>query len=117
MQKISAFEKADRTKGFKEQGLNGNIYWAYQYSQEAGSELLNFGENIEKGDIEEIVKFCREQGLKEFTISSGFSGLIKTLEAFEKLGCKMNGLTRIPIRFVNYETGEHYTAAAIKMSL
>ena len=39
MKKINAFEKADRTKSFKEQGLNGNIYWAYQYSQEAGSEL------------------------------------------------------------------------------
>ena len=118
MKKINAFEKADRTKSFKEQGLNGNIDWAYQYSQEAGSELLNCNEVIWDEDVEEIVKFCREQGLKEFTISSNFSGLINTLDAFDKLGCKMSGLTQVPLRFTEgYGTDKHKVVPAIKMSL
>jgi len=118
MIKINAFEKADRTKGFKEQGLSGNIYWAYRYSQEAGSDLLDFNEAIFDEDVEEIVKFCREQGIKEFTISSNFSGLVSTLDAFDKLGCKMNGLTQVPLRFTEgYGSEKHKVVPAIKMSL
>jgi len=68
-------------------------------------------------DVEEIVKFCRTRP-KRFTISSNFSGLINTLDAFDKLDCKMSGLTQVPLRFTEgYGSDKHKVVPAIKMSL
>ena len=84
MKKIEAFENIDRTKGFEEQNMNSTVYWAYRYAQDAGNELLNFGEVIWDYDIEPILESCKAYGITEFTISSTFSSLIATLAEFEK---------------------------------
>lgn len=69
--------------------------WAYLNSLEAGNDLPNFGDVIWEKDIPEILAGCRKYGIKEFTISSTFSGLINTVAEFEKNGCHLDGLVRI----------------------
>ena len=92
--------------------------WAYKYSMDAGNELPNFAEVIWEKDVEEIVAGMRKYGIKEFTISSPYSGLIGTLAAFEKQGCKMDGLVQIRTPFDEFRTpGEKEIIPAIKMSI
>ena len=119
MMKIEAYEKviAGLVKDLREAGINPTMLWAYRDSQEAGSELLNFNEVIWDTDIAPIVEACREYGIHEFTVSSTFSSLIETLAEFEKLGCKLVGLTTVKTRFTNFITHEKEVKPAVLMRL
>ena len=119
MKKIEAFEKAiaDQVKDIRAIGINSTMFWAYRDSQEAESDLLNFSEVIWNEDIAPIVEACREYGIHEFTISSTFSSLIETLAEFEKLGCKMAGLTTVKTRYTDWQTGEKAIKPAVLMKL
>ena len=88
---IEAFEKLKGQKQFTE-GMNATMYWAYRENQETNNGRLNFYDVIWDNDIEQIVKICRANGIKEFSISSNYSGLIACLALFEKFGCKVCGL-------------------------
>lgn len=115
---IESFEKAMREKqNLVEAGINPTMFWAYMGSKEAGNELIDFHEVIWDREIPEIVKICRENGIKEFTISTTMSSLIGTLAEFEKLGCKIFGLTQVNTRYTDVLTGKNAVVPAIKMSL
>lgn len=116
MLNITALENLNKEKSLKEQNINHTIYWAYDHSKEAGNDLIDFDEVIWEHDIEEMVTFFKENGIKEFTISSTFSSLIETLAEFEKQGCKMQGLTKVKSRHEDWHTGEKRILPAIKMS-
>ena len=119
MKKIKLFEDAIRNKcgNLKEAGINGTMFWAYRNSKEAGNELIDFNEVIWDYDVEEIVKTCRENGVEQFTISSTFSGLIRTLAEFEKHDCKVGGLTQVNARYTDIFTGEREIIPALIMNL
>ena len=117
MKEITAFESIDRSKSFEEQGLNGTLYWAYQNSKEAGNDLIDFNEVIWDYDIDPILKSCKALGITEFTISSTFSSLITTLAEFDKRGCRMAGLTQAKARYTDWQTGEHASIPAIKLTI
>ena len=117
MMKIERFENADRTKGLAEQQINSTLYWAYKSSQEAGNDRIDFKEVIWDYDIDPILEGMRENGIREFTISSTFSSLIETLAEFEKRGCHMNGLTEVNAKYTDWKTGEHARIPAIAMTL
>lgn len=89
---IEAFEKLKGQKQFPE-GMNATMYFAYRESQETNNEILNFYDVIWDNDIEQIVKICKANGIKEFSISSTYSGMVTCLAIFEKFGCKVRGLT------------------------
>ena len=119
MKKIEAFENAiaNQVKDIRAIGINSTMFWAYRESQEAGSDLLNFSEVIWNEDIAPIVEACQEYGIHEFTVSSTFSSLIETLAEFEKLGCKLAGLTTVKTRHTNWQTGEKEIKPAMLMKL
>lgn len=119
MKKIEAFEAviANQVKDIRSIGINPTMFWAYCNSQEAEADLLNFSEVIWNDDIAPIVEACREYGIHEFTISSTFSSLLETLAAFEKLGCKLAGLTTVKTRFTDFLTGEKEVRPAVMMRL
>lgn len=119
MKKIEAFENAiaNEVKDIRAIGINSTMFWAYRDSQEAESDLLNFSDVIWDKDIAPIVESCREYGIHEFTISSTFSSLIETLAEFEKLGCKLAGLTTVKTRYTNWQTGEKAIKPAVLMKL
>ena len=119
MKEIKVFEEAIATKckNLREAGINPTMCWAYHYSKKAGNDLIDFHEVIWEEDIPEIVKICRENGIREFTISSTFSSLIPTLVEFEKLGCKMFCLMQVKAPYKDWRTNENAIIPAIKMVL
>ena len=117
MKEITAFENIDRNRSFEEQGLNSTLYWAYQHSKETENDLINFSEVIWDYDIEPILEACKTYGITEFTISSTFSSLITTLAEFDKHGCHMTGLTQVKARYSDWQTGEHASIPAIKLTI
>lgn len=119
MKEIKAFEKAikDKVEDLREIGINNTMFWAYIRSKEAGNELIDFHEVIWNYDIAEIVKTCRENNIREFTISSSFSSLIETLVEFEKLGCKMFGLMQVYAPYKEFMSDKQAVIPAIKMVL
>ena len=93
---IEKFEIAKSAgKTMKELGINCDTYWAYKHSREDNNELINFSDRINAKDAEDIIKCCREDGIKEFTISSSSTGIIHTIMALEACGCRLNGTTMI----------------------
>jgi len=119
MKKIEAFENAiaNQVKDLRAVGINPTMFWAYRDSLEAESETLNFADVIWEDDIAPIVDACWENGIYEFTISSTSTSLIETLAAFEKLGCKMAGLTTVKTRFIDFCTREKAIKPAVLMKL
>ena len=119
MKTIKLFEDAisNKCENLKEAGINGTMFWAYRESKEAGNELIDFNETIWEREVEEIVKACRDNDVKQFTISSTFSGLIKIIAEFEKYGCKLGGLTHVKARYTDIWTKERAIIPAFIMSL
>lgn len=114
MKEIKVFEDAKSSGAtFKESGINSTMYWAYERSKEAGNDTIDFSEVIWDYDIEPIIESCRVFGITHITISSTFSGLLATLAEFEKLGCKIDGLTKVKSRNTDWETGEKQILPAI----
>lgn len=119
MKEIKSFEEAIKNKveSLEEVGINPTMFWAYRRSKEAGNELIDFNEVVWENDIAEIVKTCRENDIREFTISSHFSSLIDTLAEFEKLGCKMFGLMQVNAPYKDFMSDKQAVIPAIKMVL
>ena len=119
MKVIESFEnaKSNKRKNLREIGINPTMYWAYLNSKETGNELIDFHEVIWENDIPEIVRICRENDIREFTISSTFSSLIETLAEFEKHGVKMCGLTQVNASYTDWQTGKNMVIPALKMIL
>ena len=117
MKTIATFENAiaNEVKDIRDVGINPTAFWAYQNSRRCGNELIDFGEVIWDQDIEAIAATFAENDITEFTISSNFSGLIKTLVAFEKVGFKMAGTTQVNANYTDWATGERAKVDALLM--
>ena len=118
MKRIDAFENAiaNRVKDLNAEGINPTAFWAYRKSCEAGNDLIDFSEVIWDTDIEAIAETLQNNGITEFTISSTFSGLIRTLVAFEKVGFKMAGTTQVNANYTDWATGKLAKVDAIRMT-
>ena len=117
MKKIVAFENAiaNQVKDIRTEGINPTAFWAYRNSCRCGNELIDFNEVIWDEDIEPITATLEANGITEFTISSNFSGLIKTLVAFEKLGYRMVGTTEVKANYTDWQTGDYARVPALRM--
>lgn len=113
MKEIKKFENIETGKNFKDLGISPTMYWAYQNSKEFGHDIIDFKDVIWEKDIKEIVSTCRENEVEKITISSTFSGLIPILAEFEKLGCKINGMTEIKSSSIDFATGKNKVIPAI----
>ncbi len=93
---IEKFDTAASSgKTLKELNINREVYLAYQSSKEAGNELINFYDLIDEEDAEEVIKCCRENCVKEFTISSNSTGMIRSIMALETQGCRLIGTATV----------------------
>lgn len=106
MKRIDILEQAaaNGTK-YSEININPTFGSAYFYSKEAGNRLPNFAEVIWERDIEEIIENCRRFDIKDFTISSTFSGLLTTIAEFEKHGCHMVRLIEVNSNIDDWKAG------------
>ncbi len=119
MKEIKVFEEARATncENLRKAGINSTIYRAYFNSKDAGNELIDFNDVIWDEDVLEIVRTCRENDIREFTISSTMSSIIATIAEFEKHGCKMFGIMQINATYTDIMTGKKKKIPAIKMVL
>ena len=118
MKKIEIFERAmNEGESLKDYGINTTLFAAYRNLEYTGNENLDFADVIWDYDVAEISKILKENGIKEFTISSTFSSLIERLVAFEKEGIKMAGLTEVNASYTDFKTGERARIPAIRMAL
>ena len=93
---IEKFETAEASgKTMQELGINRDVYWAYKRSTEADNELINFYDMVDEEDAEDIIKCCRENNIREFTISSNSTGMIRAIMALEAHGCHLNGTAMV----------------------
>ena len=117
MKKIDLFDRAiaEQAASLKDYGINGTAFWAYRKSIDAGNNLIDFSEVIWDEDVEPIAETFRQNGITEFTISSTFSGLIKTLVGFENAGYKMAGTTKVNANYTDWATGEYAKVDALRM--
>jgi len=108
MMRIDAFETAieNQVKDLRAEGINPTAFWAYRNSCRCENDLIDFNEVIWDEDIEAIAETLNKNGISEFTISCNFSGLIRTLVAFEKAGFKMDGTTQVNAPYTDIRTSE-----------
>ena len=118
MKKIAAFENAisNQVQDIRAEGINPTAFWAYRNSCRCGNDLIDFNEVIWDEDIEAIAATLDTNGITEFTISSNFSGLIRTLVAFEKVGFKMVGTTQVNANYTDWQTNKRARIPAILMT-
>lgn len=95
---VKAIEEAianDREWGWKKLGINRTLGDAYLFSREAGNDVPNFNDAIWDEEVEQIVSDCRRLGIKEFTISSNWSGMLKSVGEFVNCGCTLDGYVEV----------------------
>lgn len=108
--------EARHTK-FTELGINRAVAKAYFFSNEAENDLINFDDCIFDEEIDEIIADCRRFRIREFTISSTFSGMTRTIALFIEKGCRLDGIATINDILDDVLTGEKRTIPAFKLSL
>ncbi len=109
--RIKNFDKILAENGKINPNINRTLIMAYEDSIENKNPLINFDRVIWSEDIAPIVNTLKENNIREFSISNTASGLTKTLEAFEALGCKVCGLTKANLIY------GRKTAPAIKLQV
>ena len=78
---------------------NETMSRAYEQTKNAGNERLDLNDVIADEEVRPIAETVRRLGIKEFTISAGSFGIIRTLAAFAELGIKTADIITINSRF------------------
>lgn len=117
MKRIEILDKAiaDHVRDVRAIGINPTLLGAYKTSLKVDNDKINFDEVIWDDEIKDIAAELISYGVCEFTISSNYSGLIKTLAAFQKYGFQMAGITEVKAGYKNIITEEYETLPAIRM--
>ena len=79
----------------KDDEANYTILKAYFTSKQDGKELLDYNDIIWDKDIKAIADAVRRFGIREFTISVQASAIIDILTAFQDLGIRLEGITKV----------------------
>lgn len=117
MKRIEVLDKAiaESLRNVRAIGINPTLLGAYRASIKVGNDKINFDEVIWDDEIKEIAKELTSYGICEFTISSNYSGLIKTLAAFQNYGFQMAGITEEKAGYRDILTEEYEILPAIRM--
>ena len=105
------------SEDYKETGINRTMFWAVMHRKKTGNKLLDLSEAINDNEIPELVDTLLRMEEKQFTISSEFSGLVKTLKEFEKYGAYLVSLTEVNTPHKDFKTGERERIPALLLEL
>ena len=89
----------------------------YQDAQERGNACIDFSECIWEKEIPQMVKDLKAYGITEFTLSSTFSGIVKTAWIFQQNGCSLEGMEEIKGHCRDFETGDYEKVPAFKFKI
>ena len=83
-------------KEIKEKGsITMRIWREYETALENGNNRLDLNDCIWDKDVKALIDCMRENGIAEFTFSSGWSGAVETAWLFQQNGCTLAGLVEI----------------------
>lgn len=85
--------KVWKARYHKEGSVFAFIYSEYEESRKNGNEDLNFHNYIDK--TESCIACLKENGVKRFTFSSGWTGAIGNAWELQKAGCRMVGMKEV----------------------
>lgn len=82
------------------------IWREYETARENGNDRLDISEVVWEKDVESLISCMRENGISEFTFSSGWSSAVETAWLFIQNGCEVAGMIEVN-GSMDYFTGEH----------
>ena len=93
----------DRTRGY------WACYRAYREAKEQEYDAPIFKEVVWDENIPDIVKELREADVERFVITVAQSGIADTIDQFQRAGCYLAGVCRVPTSLTAYspETGRN----------
>lgn len=112
----------EQDKAFEEfyGGFEG---WEYEFfnkyvdAKNRGNQHIDFGDIPEASEIPAFVDVLRKTGVKHFTVSSGWSGLVDRMWALCSSGCKIEGMVEIQSKHRNWKTKEYGKMPAFLLSV
>ena len=128
----NAAKEADDTAGMEEARAAIHALWDsinakgaayiriardYKDARDRENELLDFNNVIWDKDAEALVECMRENGIKQFTFSSGWSSAVETAWLFLQHGCKLEGMTQINREENWFGSGEYEKKPAYLFSV
>lgn len=83
-------------KALEEKGVVAMRIWReYEKALKNGNDRLDLSDCIWDKDVKDLSDCIRENGITEFTFSSGWSGAVDTAWLFQQNGCTLAGLVEI----------------------
>ena len=76
-------------------GTACRIWREYETARENGNDRLDISEVVWDKDVESLISCMRENGIREFTFSSGWSSAVETAWLFTQNGCELGGMVEI----------------------
>ena len=73
----------------------GRIWREYETAMENGNACLDISEVVWDKDVESLVTCMRENGIGEFTFSSGWSSAVENAWLFTQNGCEVAGMAEV----------------------
>ena len=71
------------------------IWREYETARENGNACLDISEVVWEKDVESLISCMRENGISEFTFSSGWSSAVETAWLFTQNGCEVAGMAEV----------------------
>ena len=71
------------------------IWREYETAMENGNARLDISEVVWEKDVESLISCMRENGISEFTFSSGWSSAVETAWLFTQNGCEVAGMAEV----------------------
>ena len=68
---------------------------SYEVAKQIGNDYIDFDRPLSDEDCEDMVRIMKGNKQEYFTFSSTWSSAIRMAWAFERAGCKLEGLVRI----------------------
>ncbi len=108
-------EMREQEKKYSETQVNQTFGQAYFSARRNENNLLDFNDAIWEQDIDQITENLAEFEIREFTISSTYSGLIEIIAELDKRGWKIAGITEVNASYTDFMSGEHKIIPAFRM--
>lgn len=116
MKRIEFLEQMrEQEKNYSETHINQTFGQAYFAARRNENNLIDFNEVIWDHDIDQIIENLAEFEIREFTISSTYSGLINIIAEFDKRGWRVAGVTEVNASYTDFMSGEHQIIPAFRM--
>ena len=72
-----------------------DVFRAYDNSRNNGNDILDFSDYYSEANIAGMIEAMKENEIKRFTLSSGWTNALQIAEKFVNAGCRLMGMTQV----------------------